>query len=278
MTVRASRESGLDKAGRDHWDMIWQSSNRLLSAVDPRSFGLRNYIDKQFHSYFCSAFSTLNETPAHKKGLLEIGCAASRWLPYFAREFGFSVTGLDYSESGCETAQKILSREGVQGAVICADFFTPPSEMLAAFDVLVSFGVAEHFTDTATCLKAFGDFLKPSGIMITVVPNMVGLVGLLQKLLDSEVLAIHVPLDVPALQAAHESAGLAVKSCSYCGLAQLGGVFFDSIANKSTIVFRLLHILRALNTRALGLFDRIIPGLRGGRFLSGHVICVSVKP
>ncbi len=271
-----AEDTDSDKAGRNHWNTVWRSTQRLPSPVDPASFGLQHYLDRQFHNCFIDILSRAKEQIGRPMNLLEIGCAASRWLPYFAREFGFSVTGLDYSESGCEIARQVLSKAGVQGSIICSDLFTPPSEMLASFDVLVSFGVAEHFGDTATCLKAFGDFLRPSGIMITIVPNMVGLVGCLQKLLDSRVFAIHVPLDAPALRAAHESAGLSVQSCWYSGFAQLGCVFFDSLGQKS-ILFRMLHIARAVNSRALGLLDLMIPGLRGGRFLSGHVICISIK-
>jgi 2-polyprenyl-3-methyl-5-hydroxy-6-metoxy-1,4-benzoquinol methylase len=267
-----------DKAGRIYWDMMWRSAQRLPTAVNPASFGLRSYVDRQFHKCFQSILSNPNEQFHRPLTLLEIGCAASRWLPYFAKQFGFSVTGLDYSESGCEMAREILSKEGIHGTVIRSDFFTPPKEMLAAFDVVVSFGVAEHFTDTAACLKAFGDFVKPAGIMITVVPNMAGLLGWLQKLIDFRVFEIHVPLDASALQAEHQSAGLLVKSCCYCGVAHLGGILFASLQKKSPTVFRLLHIVRALNIRAVGLLDLAIPGLQPGRFLSGHIICVSSKP
>jgi cyclopropane fatty-acyl-phospholipid synthase-like methyltransferase len=40
----------------------------------------------RFKEYHCAA-----------SRLLEIGCARSAWLPYFAQEFGIDVSGLDYS-------------------------------------------------------------------------------------------------------------------------------------------------------------------------------------
>lgn len=56
-----------------------------------------------------------------KDFFLEIGCARSRWLPYFAKEFGFEVSGIDYSEVGSQQATQILFNEGVQGNIVFAD-------------------------------------------------------------------------------------------------------------------------------------------------------------
>jgi len=84
--------------------------------------------------------------------------------PYFAKEFGFKVYGIDYSEIGCKQAREVLSNTGVEGNVICAIFFSPPENLIDAFDVVVSFGVVEHFEDTAG-IAAFSRFLKPNGIL-----------------------------------------------------------------------------------------------------------------
>ena len=91
--------------------------------------------------------------------LLEIGCAKSAWLPYFAKEFSLSVCGLDYSPIGCQMSRKILQANGVVAEVFCADLFSPPDNMLGVFDVVVSLGVVEHFEDTASCLNAVSSFL-----------------------------------------------------------------------------------------------------------------------
>ena len=117
------------------------------------------------------------------------------WLPYFAKEFAFEVYGIDYSEIGCQQAKQILEYEGVNGKIVCADFFSPPGSMLKAFDVVVSFGVLEHFEDTTACIAAFSKFLKPGGLLITNIPNLCGLNGLIQKMINRSIFDIHVPLD-----------------------------------------------------------------------------------
>ena len=40
--------------------------------------------------------------------LLEVGCAASRWLPIYAERFGYHVYGVDYDEPGCRIARSFL--------------------------------------------------------------------------------------------------------------------------------------------------------------------------
>ena len=93
--------------------------------------------------------------------------------------FDCSVTGLDYSEIGCEEARLILENNNVEGEIVCCDFFSPPESMLNRYDVVISFGVLEHFENTSDCTKAFSRFLRPGGLLLTVIPNMNGIPGLL---------------------------------------------------------------------------------------------------
>jgi 2-polyprenyl-3-methyl-5-hydroxy-6-metoxy-1,4-benzoquinol methylase len=52
----------------------------------------------------------------------------------------------------------MLRKAGVVGQVYCCDFFAPPGDLIGTFDVVISFGVAEHFQDTAECLRALRVF------------------------------------------------------------------------------------------------------------------------
>ncbi|MCA1991311.1 MAG: class I SAM-dependent methyltransferase [Coleofasciculus sp. S288] len=211
--------------------------------------------------------------------LLEIGCANSVWLPYFAKEFGFQIFGLDYSEIGCEQEKYILSKAAVKGDVVCSDFFAPPETMLEEFDVVISFGVAEHFEDTATCIQAFSKFLKPKGIMITIIPNMVGLTGWFQKLINRPVFDIHVLLDSDALAESHKVSKLKVVDCDYFmsthfGVCNLNGIPIGSIAwlIKKGLLFFLIGfsvIIWYLETK-LGRF-------KPNRLASPYINCVALK-
>lgn len=264
-----------DKAGRAHWDGTW-TENPLPARMDPRAAGKRNRVVRRFHDYFSRMLSGV---PTSGQRLVEIGCARSVWLPYFAREFGFVVEGLDYSEIGCQQAREILRREDVEAVVTCADMFAPPAVLCGRFDVVVSFGVAEHFEDTATCIAAMAQLLRAGGVIFTIVPNMAGLIGLTQKLLNRPVYDIHVPLDVDALELAHGRAGLSIVKSEYFlspnfGIPNLTGV------RRSPTWFAKKALLAALSrgSVALGQVEDSLGDMPLSRWNSSYVLCAARKP
>jgi 2-polyprenyl-3-methyl-5-hydroxy-6-metoxy-1,4-benzoquinol methylase len=202
-----------DIAGSAYWDGVWQSADTVAQPVDPTRADLDNYVNRRLHQDVLAPLFAVPD--AGRRSLLEVGCANSAWLPYFATQFGWKVHGLDYSETGCLQARRVLERAGVEGTVTHGNAFAPPAALKEAFDAVVSFGVVEHFADTPEVVRAFARLLRPGGTIVTVVPNMVGSVGLLQKVLNRSVYDRHVPLDTAALRRAHELSGLRVHACRY---------------------------------------------------------------
>lgn len=266
-----------DKAGKQFWDKTWEENGSSgFSFINPKEPGLDNYTNKCFHKYFSKCFSG-RDTQGLR--LLEIGCANSVWLPYFAKEFGFNVYGIDYSEIGCRQAREILSSVGVNGEIICADFFKPPEKLLNSFDVVVSFGVIEHFQDTAASISMLARFLKPGGIMINNIPNVMGLVGLLQKWLNRPVFDIHVPLDIEGLQKSHLRAGLEVLDCNYflsisLGMVNLTGLNPHKISTRlKNIIYRNLCRISKLVWAVEEQFFRFPETA----FISPYIMCMAQK-
>jgi len=212
--------------------------------------------------------------------LLEIGCAKSAWLPYFAKEFGFSVCGLDYSPTGCQMTKKVLQVNGVEAEIVCADFFMPPENMLGAFDVVVSFGVVEHFDDTAACLKAVSSFLKPGGLLITNIPNMTGWIGAIQKSLNKPVYDIHQLIDPARLRRAHEHAGLEVVECDYFVCTSFGVNNLIGISTRTLAGFLKKVLLGVLARASMLVWS--IEGMVGvfppSKFGSPYINCIARKP
>ena len=261
-----------DKAGESYWTQVWEDSP-LPKAVDPRVGVLRDYPNRRFHDYFREVFSSV-ETRDRK--LLEVGCARSAWLPYFAKEFGFEVSGIDYSELGCRQAAQVLHNEGVEGEIVYADFFSPPEPMLGAFDTVVSFGVVEHFEDTVTPVTAFSEFLRPGGLMITIIPNLVGAAGAIQKMINRPVFDLHVPLSQNALEEAHRSSHLEAVSCAYFLFASLSIINIENL--RSTPFYRAAVRLRSLVNKTLWVADRSIPLLKPNHWTSPYIVCSGRKP
>jgi SAM-dependent methyltransferase len=210
-----------ERVGKEYWDASWEAERGLPPAFDPQVGGIRGVFRRQLHAFFVDV---LDDSRTDGGDLVEIGCGRSQLMPYFSKVLGFRVAGLDYSEVGCIKARRILERENVAGDIRHGDLFTYSFPLDRRFDVVFSFGLVEHFEDTSAVVRALARFARPGGVVLTLVPNMRGMVGLFQRLLNRRIYDIHVPLSPAALRAAHERAGLEVRRAGYLLPAHFGVV------------------------------------------------------
>lgn len=185
-----------------------------------------------------------------EKSLIEVGCGASAWLPFFAGEMRYKVSGIDVSPTGVLIARKNLEAFGIDGHIIEGDVFDPELLRGEAFDVVFSLGFIEHFPETSSVVARMSGLLKPGGLMLTVVPNMQGLPGFVQKLIDRPVFEQHVVMDRHYLERMHEEAGLETVE----GPCYLGG--FDLWA-----VSLVESLLRGRSQTFLRVFGKLIAAL-----------------
>ena len=196
----------MDKAGTNYWDKNWSNAD-FPKPFNHQDESLDNYVNLKIHEYF-------KKTLGSKKSfsVLEIGCANSIWPIYFHQYFNADVYGLDYSEIGCEKSRAILEYYKIPAKVYCADLFSPVPELHQKFDLVVSFGVVEHFEDTMNCLKSCAAFVKSGGLLLTLIPNIPSIIGLIQKHIDRAVYDVHVPLTKKMLIKAHKKALLNLEN------------------------------------------------------------------
>jgi SAM-dependent methyltransferase len=155
-----------------------------------------------------------------RASILEIGCAASKTLPFLARRKNAEVWGIDFSPSGIELAQQGLNAEGVQGRLILGDALQDNELPQNHFDVVLSMGVIEHFLppNNIATLARFATYAVQDGLIITEIPNMAGIIGLLTWLFDRPLYHQHVALNAPALDKLHEQVGLSpLNAACYLG-------------------------------------------------------------
>ena len=189
MTTETPSDTG-SKSTVHYWDENWR---RASDDKDSPSLSKHdNYYRRRLDRAFKESFGGLD---TDNSSLIEIGAGASEWLPYLHHRFGFTVAGLDYSEVGCERAQNNLARTATPGNVHHADMFNPPAMLLQQFDVVVSFGLVEHFADTASAVAACSAYAKPGGLLFTFIPNMSGLYGYVYRIYDRDVYDMHVPFE-----------------------------------------------------------------------------------
>lgn len=266
-----------DRVSRAFWDKQWATES-IPRPVDPEDGSLRNTLRRAFHAYFSRYLAPMRGKP--DIDLLEVGCGRSIWLPYFAREFGFRVTGVDYSETGCQKSREILAAQHVSGTVLHQDMFLPPADMIERFDVVVSFGLVEHFEDTAGVIRALAAFLKPGGVMITNIPNMRGTIGFVQRLFNRPVYDQHVPHTDASLSAAHETAGLQVQDCGYFLSTGYNTLNFQHPDRDGTVhpVAAAVKLFLVSLSVAVWFLEKPVGRLPVSRSFSPYVNCVAIKP
>ncbi|SRR6266404_2708277 len=186
----------MDRAGQHYWNEHWEATPH--GAFRPDSPFVRDYRDRTVANLIGRA---LRDLPTNAT-VLEAGCADSSLLVYLGRR-GYQIIGVDYSPVGCDLFRKRAAAEHVEAQVECCDIFSPPERLLGVADCVISNGLVEHFEDTDRCIQALHALVRPGGRILTIIPNMRGTIGLLQRVCAPSIYAVHIPLTVRELVAAH---------------------------------------------------------------------------
>lgn len=259
-----------DRAGQDYWAQGWEGAPpRPLQDLDQPS--IKNAIDVQYLKIFRKVFQ-----PGKKMSVIELGCGNSIWLAYFKKYFDADIYGLDYTDTGCRTAQAILDANGMKGEIINGDIFNPSPTLKDKFDIVYTNGVVEHFEDTADCLRHCVAFARPGGTVVTFIPNLAGWIGAGQKRLDKAIYDIHVPQDLEHLKQAHEKAGLTVIEGDY--LMPLNLYMMNTSKFKDKPWYPLIRAAFALPTRAIWTLEFMGLRLPANRTLSSYIYVLARKP
>lgn len=267
-----------DKAGKEYWNQTW-NDYPLPRVWNVDSKQMLHHVEREFFLWIAKVLED-----QHKVGggirLVEVGCARSQALPVLARRLGVSVAGIDYSPNGCEQTQIMLKREGVSGEVYCSDIFAIPDTLKGSFDVVVSFGLIEHFSDTQKIVSALVTLLKPGGLIFTNIPNMRGTTGLAQKVLNRGIYDIHVPLSPSDVRAAHEAMGLHVLECDYFLCSNFGVVNLGEMESRDFgwWVRKITLATLARVSMATWMLERVFGNFPASQMFSPYVNCIAEKP
>lgn len=214
-----------------------------------------------------------------KEDLIEVGAGGSDLLIDAQKRFGQArVVGLDYLPEACDLLRQRAKEAGAHIEVACADLYAPPPELIGAFDVVMSYGVVEHFTDLDGIIAAISRFAKPGGTVFTLIPNVKGSVyQALMKRWNPKVYDAHVPYDTIDLAAAHKKAGLRAEMCEYF-LSSHFGILSWCFADrpKSGLDYRLYVWLTRLSKLSWWLERRFFP-LPATRRWAPYIVCVAHK-
>ena len=141
----------------DSWAEIWSDTDykEMPSLSTRRGFG------RDLEKAMCRHLRGMQD-----HSFLEVGCYPGRFLRFFAERFELRVDGIEYVEERANRCGQMLKRSGHQGEIFAADLFSwGPGR---TWDVVASFGLVEHFEDTAGVLQHHLDLTSPRGFVVLI--------------------------------------------------------------------------------------------------------------
>ncbi len=133
--------------------------------------------------------------------ILELGGGASDWLIHFGRTYPCRIWSVDYSREGCARLREKMEKWHIPGTILERDFFDLKAEDIGApIDLVLSFGLLEHFTDRGPIYELAKSLLSDRGMFIAVVPNLNALNFRWVKFANPALMDWHCRLDLPALR------------------------------------------------------------------------------
>jgi 2-polyprenyl-3-methyl-5-hydroxy-6-metoxy-1,4-benzoquinol methylase len=235
-------------SSREYWD------NVLQSASLPLQVNKKQYSPWLINSFFRDII--INE---NYRTLIEIGAGSSAWLPFLAKEYNLKVSGLDYSEPGCRICEENLKILGIDyDEIIWEDLFKWQSGK--KYDITISLGVIEHFENPEDILKILSSHLNQNGLIITVVPNLMGISGRLTRMFLPDVYRIHKLISKDSLRDLHESCGYKTLKNDYAGFfypliipwqVKTDGFLFKKDTARRRVTLKIIELINALITKTL---------------------------
>lgn len=208
------------------------------------------------------------------KTVLEIGAGDSKWLTYFAKKYpSSSFSGIDYSELGCARLAERARRSGVAVSVFQEDLFSANSPCHNKFDLVMSFGVVEHFSDLTATLLAKRRYLRRGGRLFTLIPNMAGVIGSLTKAYNKPIYEMHNPHGLESFVEGHSCAQLVIENAGY--LCSNNFSVASSCFDKRSGLYWQTYLALTRFSKAIWFLEHHVCGLPATRYFSPYIFAIS---
>ena len=103
--------------------------------------------------------------PVHEIRTLEVGCGGARTSVFLAKK-GMNVTVTDFSPEALRLARTNFEKGGIKRFAAIQDDLLNSKLDPGAYDVVMSFGLLEHFEDLRGPFRQMARLLRPGGIQI----------------------------------------------------------------------------------------------------------------
>lgn len=246
---------------KDDWDEFWDH-------VDPKAYIRTLYLhDRLMLSYLASLIRRYKP-----KRFLELGCACSKNLYRLPGISGPGPVffGLDPSLGALQASSALFDTKRV--LLTGGDLFAAPYKP-GSFDLVVSFGLIEHYRDPQPFLQSCIDLLEPGGLLIAGYPSYQGLTGYLQRRINPIALEHHFSLPSARMSAEFNKAGLIDINSSYFGLFNPNMISWGKGKLPKAMMYFCFAVTRPLEMLAGITGWQSMPGA-----LASYVVASGVKP
>ena len=154
------------------WNKVWQSSNYAKHEL--RIVRAKIKIE-----------TLLDNGLVFKRNMkvLDAGCGDGSVLFLLTKGFGIKPYGIDVSPQAIKRAEKLFKDNGIESKFECADTRSLPFPS-NYFDVVLSWGVIEHFNDYGLAIDELNRVLKQNGILNLIQPHLFSFGPLQRKWLE----------------------------------------------------------------------------------------------
>jgi len=161
--------------------------------------------------------------------LLEIGSAPGEFLATIGMRFGYDVHGVEYSQSGVEVNRAYFEKFGLPPDNIrYGDFFDDAflEENRGKYDMVLSRGFIEHFTDPESVIDRHTELLKPGGTLVITIPHLLGFNYFTTRIWDRQLFPAHnlELMRIERFRRAFQRPDLSLRLCGFFGAFTLSAV------------------------------------------------------
>jgi 2-polyprenyl-3-methyl-5-hydroxy-6-metoxy-1,4-benzoquinol methylase len=183
---------------------------------------------------------------------LEIGSAPGDHLVRLQERFGFEPYGVEYTKIGVDLNREVFLAHGIDpDNVIHDDFLSEELQQKykGYFDVVISRGFIEHFTNPEPIVSKHLNLLRNDGLLIISIPNVRGINYLLGLLFNRAVLPLHnlEIMETKSFTRLFESKSVTPLFCGYYGIFNFALTNTTNNALKQFALAMLLKLQVMLN-------------------------------
>jgi SAM-dependent methyltransferase len=161
---------------KEFWDNFWNNIT------------LPSKVNKNFSNDRIIADFLKKNLPSGEKSktALEIGCAPGKWMIFLNEELQYLVEGCEYLDSAVKITRENLEINNIRNAEIHNGDFLSYDFKGNQYDVVISLGFIEHFSNPESVVSKMCAILKNGGFLIIGIPKFTGLNYYIAKYLDNK--------------------------------------------------------------------------------------------